>query len=275
MSLYLILSPNLKTSSLKVLNLLREIGGGYETLLLNLPWEMGEIVTELASEHLTYDEFVHEARRRRLIPEPIGSWEYAFKPILDALRPLSRMYPDLRTCCYGRSESEFALMSAAVRVMSLTLKTMVTGDVELDEWRDVLVRSLDVDREVREAEVRAIGESVKDSSICVSDLGGRGFERRLKSAGLRVMIHYVEKPFHFTPLMILKRKMARGSVRDEDVEALIRRHVEYVRGYIYRFDNRDRAYYEWAYDKVPWLRRKICKEEVEMLDSIIQASQIQ
>jgi len=182
------------------------------------------------------------------------------------------MYPDLRTCCYGRSESEFASMSAAVRVMSFTLRTMVTGDVELDEWRDVLVRSLDVDREVREAEVGAIGESVKDSSICVSDLGGRGFKRRLKSAGLRVMVHYVEKPFIFTPLMMLKRKMARGSVGDEDVEALIRRHVEYVRSYIYRFDNRDRAYFEWAYDKVPWLRRRISKEEVEVINSIIMES---
>jgi hypothetical protein len=269
MRLYLILSPNLRTSSMKVSRLLKEIGGGYQTLLLNLPWEMDEIVTELASEHLSYDELVHEALRCRLIPEPVGSWEYAFKPILDALRPLTRMYPDLRTCCYGRSENEFALMNAAVRMTSLTLRTMVKGEVELDEWRDVLVRSLDVDREVREAEIRAIDESMEDSSICLSDLGGRGFKRRLKSAELRVMIHYVEKPFHFTPLMILKRKMARGSVRDEDVEALIRRHVEYVRSYIYRFDNRDRAYYEWAYDKVPWLRRRISKEEVEIINRII------
>ena len=272
MRLYLILSPNLRTSSMKVSRLLKGIGGGYRTLLLNLPWEMEEIVTELASERLSYDEFLHEARRRRLIPEPFGSWEYALKPILDALNPLSRTYPDLRMCCYGRSESEFALMSASVRVMSLTLRTMVTGDVELDEWRDVLLRSLDVDREVREAEVRAIGESVKDSSICVSDLGGRGFKRRLKGAGLEVTVHYVEKPFHFTPLMILKRRMARGSVRDEDVEALIRRHVEYVRGFIYRFDNRDRAYYEWAYANVPWLRRRISREEVEVIDSIISVS---
>jgi len=225
---------------MKVSRLLKGIGGGYRTLLLNLPWEMEEIVTELASERLSYDEFLHEARRRRLIPEPFGSWEYALKPILDALNPLSRTYPDLRMCCYGRSESEFALMSASVRVMSLTLRTMVTGDVELDEWRDVLL--------------------------------GRGFKRRLKGVGLEVTVHYVEKPFHFTPLMILKRRMARGWVGDEDVEALIRRHLEYVRGYIYKFDNRDRAYYEWAYSKVPWLRRRISREEVEVINSIISVS---
>ena len=65
MSLYLILSPNLKTSSLKVSNLLREIGGGYETLLLNLPWEMEEIVTELTSNLISYDEFIHKARAPR------------------------------------------------------------------------------------------------------------------------------------------------------------------------------------------------------------------
>ena len=275
MSLYLILSPNLKTSSMKVSNLLREIGFGFETLLLNLPWEMEGIVTDLASELVSYDEFIIEAIRRRLIPEPIGSWEYAFKPVLDALHPLSRKYPDLRTRCYGRSEHEFALMGAAVRMTSLTLRTMVTGEVVIDRWRGVLIHSLDVDREAREAEVGAIEEKMRECAICVSDMGGRWLKRPLKNAGIDVKIHYVEKPYHFTPLMILKRKIARGSVNDEEIETLIRRHVEYVKGYIYRFDNRDRAYYEWAYDKVPWLRRKICKKEVEMLDSIIQASQIQ
>ena len=275
MSLYLIVSPNLKTSSMKVSNLLREIGSGFETLLLNLPWEMEDIVTDLASELVSYDEFIIEAIRRRLIPEPIGSWEYAFKPILDVIRPLSIKNPHLRTRCYGRSESEFALMSAAVRVMSLTLRTMVTGEVVIDRWRGELIHSLDVDREVREAEVGAIEEKMRECAICVSGMGGRWFMRPLKNAGIDVKIHYVEKPYHFTPLMILKRKIARGSVNDEEIETLIRLHVEYVRSYIYRFDNRDRAYYEWAYDKVPWMRRKICKKEVEMLDRIIHASQIQ
>lgn len=173
------------------------------------------------------------------------------------------------------SEHEFALMSAAVRMTSLTLRTIVTGEVKINKWRDILIHSLDVERGIREAEVVAIQEKMKECAICVSDMGGRWLKRPLKNAGIDVKIHYIEKPYHFTPLMILKRKIARGSVNDEEIETLIRRHVEYVRGYIYRFDNRDRAYYEWAYDKVPWLRRKICKEEVEMLDSIIQASQIQ
>jgi len=87
-----------------------------------------------------------------------------------------------------------------------------------------------------------------------------------------VKIRYVEKPYHFTPLTILKRKMVRVDVGDEEIEKLVRFYVDYVRSYIYRFDNRDKAYYEWVYEKVPWLRRKINREEVEFLNSIIQRS---
>ena len=69
--------------------------------------------------------------------------------------------------------------------------------------------------------------------------------------------------------MILKRKIALRDIEDQELERLVQSHVEYVRSYIYRFKNRDRAYYEWVYDKVPWLRRKITKEEIKLLDSLI------
>jgi hypothetical protein len=69
--------------------------------------------------------------------------------------------------------------------------------------------------------------------------------------------------------MILERLMARGFVSDNILERLVRSHVDYIKRYIYKFDNRDRAYYEWVYDNVPWIREKIDKEEVKALDRII------
>lgn len=271
-SLSLVLYPNLKTSSMKVSHLLNRIGGGYEALLLDLPREMEDIVAELASERISYDELVDDACRSHLIPEPIGSWEYAKEPILKDLPQLSRKFPNLKTYCYGSIEHEFASMDVAVRLARLILRTALTGVVDVDEWTDTLSKSLHVDREAITAEVGVILERIEDSYICVSDMGGRGLKRPLTRAGLDICIHYVEKPHHFTPLMVLKRKMAKGPIMEEEVEELVRYHVEYVRSYIYRFKNRDRAYYEWVYDKIPWVRRKINKEEVKILNSVIQQS---
>ena len=97
MSLDLVLSPDLKTSSIKVSHLLKKMGGGYESLLLNLPREMEESVLELASEHISGDELIDKACRSRLIPEPVGSWEYALTSsseygifrVIETLKPLA------------------------------------------------------------------------------------------------------------------------------------------------------------------------------------------
>ncbi|EMR73152.1 hypothetical protein MCGE09_00343 [Thaumarchaeota archaeon SCGC AB-539-E09] len=269
MSLLLVLSPNLKTSSMKTSRLLEDIRVRFETLLLNLPLEMEEELMELAKGSLSADEFIDEARRRRVIPEPLGAWEYSARPMLEALPRIEGKFPGLSTRCYGSSEREFASVNAAVMIAKLTLRTALRGSVEVEEWRETLLQTLEKSREAREVEAEAIMERVGRSSVCVSDMGGRGLRKSLKNSGIHVKIQYVERPYHFTPLMVLERMMALGPVEDEEVERLVRSHLEYIRRYVYRFDNRDRAHYEWTYDKVPWLRKKIEKEEIAAIDSII------
>ena len=92
MSLLLVLSPNLKTSSMKTSRLLEVVGACFDTLLLNLPLEMEEELIRLVSGSMSIDEFVEEARRRHLMPEPIGMWEYSIRPILEALPRLDDMF---------------------------------------------------------------------------------------------------------------------------------------------------------------------------------------
>ncbi len=233
--------------------------------------EMEEIVMELAAEHVSCDELIDEVRRSNLLPEPQGSWEYLVKPILETLPQLAQRFHKLVICCYGSREHEFASMKVAVRLARLTLRTAITGEVEFEKWRDLLWDSMDVNRKATEKEATTILEKAREKSICISDLGGRHFKQILNKAGVDVKIHYVEEFYHFTPLMILRRKIARGSVEDEELEELVRSHVEYVRGYLYRFGNRDRAHYEWVHDKVPWSRRRFDKEEIKLLDSLISA----
>jgi len=266
----LILSPNLRTSSMKATQLLQERGGGYEALLLNFPEEMEDAVVDLAAEQVSYEELIDEVGRRNIIPEPKGSWEYAAKLILEALPLLARRFPNLTILCYGSRGDEFAYMEVAVRIARLILRTTLTEEVEIGRWRETLENSLEVDRNATKNEAGKILRKARENTICISDMGGRRFKGVLSRAGLEVKILYVEKTYHFTPLMILERKMAKGPVEDCELEELIRGHVEYVRSYIYRFRNRDRAHYEWEYDKIPWLRRRFNREEIRLLDSLIE-----
>lgn len=265
----LLLAPNLRTSSMKASRILKEWGGGYDILLLNVPMEMEGILRELAAEHISCDELIDEARRLDLIPEPSGSWDYFMRPIFEALPRIAETFPDIDLGCYGSREDEHASMEVSVRAARLILRTILTGEVEVDRWRETLRASLEVDERAAGREAEIIIRKVGKRTICLSGLGGRRLKESLNRAGIDVKICYVEENYHFTPLSILKRKMARGFVMNEELDELVRLHVEYVRGYIYRFRNRDRAHYEWEYDRVPWLRRRIKKEEIGLLDSLI------
>jgi hypothetical protein len=254
---------------MKASKLIQEKSDRYEVFLLNFPEEMEDNVVDLASEQISYDELIDKVRKRGLIPKPEGSWEYVVKPILEALPQLARRSPNPAILCYGSRENEFRSMDVAVRIACLTLRTTLTGEVEHGSWRETLQASIEVDKDATENEAEKIIKKARDRSICLSDLGGRRFKKALGRAGLNVKVLYTEKTYHFTPLMILKRKITLRDVEDEELERLVQSHVEYVRSYIYRFKNRDRAYFEWVYDKVPWLRRKITKEEIKLLDSLI------
>lgn len=265
----LLLSPNLRISSMKASKLLQEKSSGCDVFLLNFPEEMEDRVVDLASEQISYDELIDEVRKLGLIPEPEGSWIYTVKPIIEALPQLARRSPNLAIHCYGSRENEFRSMEIAVRIIRLTLRTTLIGEVEHESWRETLRASIEVDKDAAENEAEKILRKAGDRAICLSDLGGRRFKNALVEAGLHVKVLYTDYTYHFTPLMILKRKITLRTVDDQELERLVLSHLEYVRSYVYRFKNRDRAYYEWMYDKVPWLRRKIKKEEIKLLDGLI------
>lgn len=264
----LILHPDLRISMLRVVNLLRGAIRGYRGLLLDLPSEMEDAVNGLARGETSYDEFLEEVERGGHLPEPMGAWEYTFRPLLEALPRISP--PGFMVRCYGSREREFARVEAAVRIAQLTLRAALRGRVEVDEWRDILNRSIGLEEEAISEGAKTIGEIARGDSICLAEMGGIGLRKHLSRSGFDVEVFYVERPYHFTPLAILKRRMGLGPVEDGEIERLVRCHVEYIRNYIYRFENRDRAYYEWIYDKIPWLRGRMKREEIDILSRILE-----
>jgi hypothetical protein len=257
---------------MKVSTLLEEVGFRFERLLLNFPIELEDELNELASDILSFDDFIDKALKQRLIPEPFGAWEYSARPILKVLPKLKVMYPNLSICCFRLFEHEHRSVNAASELAKLTLRTTLRRFVDVREWRESLNHSLEINKEIKQAEVEAIKAMVGRSSVCVSDMNGSYFGENLRSSKIFVKVHYIERSYHFTPLVILKRLMSKRFVTNREIEWLVRSHLEYIRKYVYIFDNRDRAYYEWVYDKIPWMRGKIEKKEIQILDNIINRS---
>lgn len=266
----LFLAPELRTSGIKVARLLMRKGCGYDCVFLDFPRELEMLVNMLAKDQLSLTAFLDIARRDGLIPEPISTWLYFNKPILEFLPRIKKKYPHLGINCYGIATLEHASMEMAVKLANLTLRTTVRGKIESSVWRDALQEAVEAQKSLREAEAENITRKLKGKSLCVSDMNGRRLGKPLRKAGIHIGIRYCERPYHFPPLKILNRVMARRRVEDCEIERYVKAHLNYIQSYIYRYNNRNRAYYEWVNDKITWMRRKLDPDEIKALDRIIQ-----
>lgn len=265
----LLVAPNLRSSILKVIQYFLLKGGLYDTLLLNFPEEMENRIKEFVLKNLAYEEVLEYILERRIIPDPVSSWEYTAKPVIEALPKIVRKFPDLNIYCYGSSNYESSAMEISHTFARLTLRTILTERVDLRTWRETIIKSLRLDvEEIIEYSKKILSKAGK-TSACLTDTGPSYFRNKLYKAGLRVRVHYFESPYHFTPLSILERRMSLGPLRDDELEQLVLCHIEYVRNYVYRFRSRDRAHYEWSLDKGSWPKILLSKDEIKYLDNLI------
>ncbi|MFP3950813.1 MAG: hypothetical protein ACLFVP_01505 [Candidatus Bathyarchaeia archaeon] len=183
---------------------------------------------------------------------------------------IKEKHPKLEVNCYGDMTLEFESMEITVKLTRLTLRTLLMEGVEFSSWRNVLCEAVEVQKRLREAEAGCLTRGLRGRGLCISDMGGRRLKEPLMRKGIDVRIRYCERPYHFPPLRILNRLMAHRPVEDWEIERYVKAHLDYLKGYIYRFDNRDRAYYEWVNDTVPWMKGKLERDEIKALDSIIQ-----
>lgn len=99
-------------------------------------------------------------------------------------------------------------------------------------------------------------------------------EQLLRRRGDTATLTNVEEFYQPTPLEIFEDKLTQTEILDDEAEELIKAHLEYVKNYILTSKNRDQAYYQWVYDKVPALRSKIDSEEIKQLDALIRLDEV-
>jgi hypothetical protein len=267
-SLDLLKTPNLRTSTLKALEYLKFNGEAYDSLLLDFPEELEYNVVKFTYNKISYEGLIEEIEKNKIIPEPISSWEYTAKPILEVLPWLKVKFPGLEIQYYGRKEIETSNMDISLTLANLTLRTIITGKVDCNLWKETISKSHQVNAKELDIKTEIILKKAGTNSVCLADIGQSKLLKRLHERGVFVRSIYIEKPYHFTPLSILDRRMSLAPMNDCELEKLVFYHVEYIRNYIYRFSNRDRAHYEWILNKIKWPKLSIDIREVKLLDNL-------
>ncbi len=237
--------PPLETSGRKVLSALDRSS---EALFLPLPRSFDELVVELILG-LGYEEFKEEVRRRKLLPEPVESWLRDNRPILERLRELGRR---MVTYCYRDDEAFNEGCRTSIRIAMLVLRDSLRERPDVDEW----LRELDRERRVREDALEKEANLLREEAVsykkstCVA-----GFEacrlRRILGEEFITRIHYLETPYHFTPLEVLRRMISIKKVSRDMAERLIREHLRFVREYVIPYGV-DKSRRVWTVENLSW-----------------------
>jgi hypothetical protein len=199
----------------------------------------------------------------------LGTWEYYARPLVEVLPEIVEKNPWIDIFCYSSSVIKQAAMQAASEQAQLTLRTLITGKIEHQLWRNALKLSLKAEKDALVFEVGEISKNSRNTSWILYGVSGGILKNALEKKNINAKCLYFCEPYLFNPLMILKRKMSVGSVKSKEIEECVKHQLEYVKDYLYKKKNRDIAHYQWTIDKFPWTRNKLDENEINLLEKNI------
>jgi len=245
----ILVKPLSKRASQEAVKKLRQLR--FQALLLSLPENISDLTQELTSGAIEYEDFLEKVEKR--LPSPAEAWLKGYEKILMEASKLRRV-PEIY--CYGDLLSFKAESEKALQLTLLTLRSIITSRVKVEEWLKVLQEESKL-KEVsseREAEKVASISICYEKTACISDQTPVHIKSRLEHEGIKPKIHYVGQPYHFTPLEVLKRRLSKGEVSREEAKKLIKEHIKFVREYVYREPILE-AIDKWSVKKLYWLPR--------------------
>ena len=248
---------------------MKENINGQETVFLNFPKELENSVSKYSRGVKYYDKLLEKAIVNNIIPEPIGAWEYTAKPILESLPMVIKKHPKVKIICYSNSSLKHIEMETASKQARLTLRTIITNTVEHSNWRNMLNQSLKIENITLKIEATEIINKTAKGSWVIDGFSGGKMKKALKEAGFQVKCLYFSVPYYFNPLMTLKRKMAKQPVDDNELEKHVKKHITYVKDYLYTEKNTDIAHYRWTRDNFQMTLSKLEEKEITLLDKIL------
>ncbi|MGQ9551378.1 MAG: hypothetical protein ACUVUE_03020 [Candidatus Bathycorpusculaceae bacterium] len=231
----------------------------YDAVFLNFSRNLEEGVKALA-EGAPYDYVIERLIGLKLIPEPVGSWEYSAEPILKAIRGILNKKPDVKIHCYRDPSFDSFSAKTAEKIAILTFRAASTGKINVEKWEALLKPFLETEAEALEEETDFIARKAESSEdcVCIAGFDGRYIKTRLIEKGHDVTLTYIHVPYHFTPLEILMREMRRATalgaaLSHKRITQLLKNHVQFIREYVTMNNDYDEAYHRWLHEKAQWL----------------------
>jgi len=231
----------------------------YDAVFLMFSRELEEFVRTLA-EGFTYNRVIDEIRKLKLVPEPVGAWEYYAEPILKTLSHIKRRNPNLDIYCYESPSYCRVSAEITIKLTLLTYRALATGKIEAAKWRSIVSEQLKLSHEAVGEDAEFIMNRAEEygRSVCTSGLSGNVFERIFLERGTRTDLLYLNIPYHLKPLEMLeeevRREVGESVTSDDRVEELVKCHLDFIKRYVLLSSNPDEAYYRWVRNEVPWLR---------------------
>jgi len=186
----------------------------------------------------------------------------ACEPIVSCAYRLAR--EGVKVVCYLEAEELERERELAGRVAQLVLRASIkkVDDRDLEDWLQALDEYgggawLSVDRVVDM--LRAIEGS---TAIILTGLEGLWLAKEMRSRGLEVAVKVVGTPYLRSPLEVMIIKRSRGELTVDELRELISDYVDYVRNYVLRHEDLEKAHKKWALERAPWLKDLLSLEEL-------------
>ena len=241
--------PKLRKSFVKAASYLRL--KSHDAILIPIPRTLQTLIEDYALG-APYELFVEKLKLSKLVSEPLAPWIHIFEPLFRVLREIKHTHQLLNIFCYKDPAYEEKSTQIAVEISMLTFNTASTGKIDLDVWRRLLESKLLAEAEAFQQEasfIFGLAESYSDT-VCISGIRGGAVFKRLGSLGRDVQLAYIDLPYFFTPLEILRNEIQlesrRGRLTNHRMEELIHEHIRYVRECILRSSDLDEAYLRWV-----------------------------
>lgn len=243
----LLVKPPTKRADVEALEVIRRLRP--QAILLNLPESIEDIVDSYGKGGLGYEDFIESIYEK--LPEPKNAWIKEFEVLL---RELPSIGERTDIYCYLDAETFDREAAISIEIALLTIRSIIREKVDVEEWIKVLEKTVVGETEKWNREFSKILDVTEnyDRVVCVSGFEGKYIKKRLEGAGVNSWIRYLDMPYHFTPLEILRRLMLLDRVDKELFRELIKEHIRFLREYIYHMPYTE-AVEKWVREKLYWL----------------------
>lgn len=258
--------PDLYTSYRKLVTHLAQ--SDCEELFLNQPKNLEQFLLDLAKGS-SYKEVINQIKEEELIPELVNSWRYPVEPLLTSLPDLKTKKERLTIHCYIDPGYHTLRIDKASEIARLTLRSNITGKMDTEEWETAVRDWLNEKPEELEKEADFIDRRAEEKTVCVSGYDGKSLQKLLKEKNHAVTRTEVEEVYHPKPLHTLENELEKNDqIKREHIKEFIKRHIEYVKGYILRNKNLDQAHWKWSWNNFSDVRERYNPQVIEMLGHI-------